>query len=269
MLVATIVGWGLELIGIAALILIVGFFVLRLINRKAGDSWWHLFRTKAGQAGDYAKTVDPAGQMRQAALDAAAELKTADEAMEMSERLKAKLQRQVDNDVAQVGRLRAKIKKLLDEGRPENDPEVIEKAKRVAELERAIAQNKSQIEDQNVLYKNTLKSANAAAKKAKAAIDEADRLRVDLGLGEQAVKLAAMFQKYDPTAVNAKMAKIDEYRQAAQDQKDGHTAKLKVMADRSAAFADEDEDDDESGVVTEDVSNVLASIRGTGTATVK
>ena len=36
---------------------------------------------------------------------------------------------------------------------------------------------------------------NDAAKKAKSAIDEAERLKVDLQLGEAGVKLASMFQK--------------------------------------------------------------------------
>lgn len=250
--IAFVIGW----VVLAGFLL---FIVFRLANRKAGESWWHLLRSKLGKTGDYAKNIDPAGQMRQAAQDAAGDLRQADAALEASEVQKTKLERQSKEAARQAGVLRVKVKQLLESGRPESDPEVIAKCVRIADLEKTVADNQSQVEELAKIYKNVLSSADKSAKSIRKAMEEAKRYEVDLKMGEQMVALNSMLQRYDPTAVNSKMARIDEYRQAAQDMKDGHAAKLKVMADRSASFVDEDDTDDE--VATDDVNNVLASIR--------
>lgn len=260
------IGTAMQMVGYVAIGIGVLFVIFRLVNRKAGESWWHLLRSKLGKSGDYAKNIDPAGQMRQAAQDAAADLKQADAALEANEALKLKLERQIQSDSQQAGRLRVKVKQLIEQGRPDSDPEVIAKAARIADLEKSVAQNQSQVEEQAKIYKNVLSSADKSAKSIRKAMEEAKRMEVDLKMGEQMVNLSSMLQRYDPTAVNSKMAKIDEYRQAAQDMKDGHAAKLKVMADRSASFVAEDDTDDD--VATDEVNSVLASIRSGGPAKV-
>jgi phage shock protein A len=256
MLLASLIWSGFELGFFLLLIVFAVWFMLRLVNRDAGQSWWHLFRTKAGQAGDYAASIDPAGQMKQAAKDAAEELKAADDAMEASDKLRTQLNRQISEDAMQANRLRTSIRKLLDDGVKEDDARVVEKARRVRDLEKAINQNSQQADDQEKIYSNTLKSANAAAIKIRKAMDDAERLKVDLKMGEQMVKLQGMLQKYDPTNVDNKLSNIDKYKKAAQDQVDSYHSKSKVMADRSAAFVDEVEETDGS-----DVADVLASIR--------
>lgn len=256
MLFASVFSTLLEVAGGLALLALLAFVVLRLLNRRAGAAVGHLARTKAGQVGDYAKSIDPAAQMRQAALDAADELKSADQALEGAERLRIGLERQIKEDTAQVNRLKASIKKLFSEGASDTDPKVIEKARRLKTLEASVAENIAQKDAQETIYKNTLQSANKAATKIQAAKAEAARLQTTLDLGAQTVKLQAMLSKYSPEAVNSKLSKIDEFRQEAQSQIDGHTAAMKVMADRSAAFADEEEEDDGA-----DLADVLGSLR--------
>lgn len=248
---------GLEILGAVAIILFVVFFSLRLINRRAGDSWWHLFRTKVGEVGDRARQIDPAKQMKQASLDAMDDLRSADEALIKSDQLRAKLRRQVDTDSAQLKRLQAQILQLLNSGTSESDPKIVDKAKRVRDLERAIAENTEQAEVQEKVYQNTIKSANAAAARIRNYAQEADRLQVQLDLGAETVKLQSMLQKYDPTRVNNTLNSVEKYRQASLDQLDKYSATSKVMADRSAALGDDVEEE------SEDVSDVIAKIRGT------
>lgn len=245
----TILGYGI--VAVIVLIAILAFF-----NVRAGRSWYHLFRTKAGQFGEYAEGVDPAGQMRQAAIDASAELANADKALMSCEAMQSKLKRQINGDTLAANRLRAQIKKKLESGTSETDPDIVSKAKQVAELEKAVIENTSQIELQNDIYRKTLNSANSAAKRINGAIQRADRLKIRLDIGAQMSNLTAMLSKYSPAAVNSKMASIDKFEEKANEQLDMHSASLKVMADRG--YVDEEETEFE---MTSEAADVLASIR--------
>src|SRR5688572_25791821 len=108
----------LSVIGVAALLVVVVGTVLYFVNRRSAGSWWHLARTKAGQAGDYAQGIDPAAQMRQAALDAADSLKEADSALIECDKLQASLRRQIDSEKRTAAKLEGQIAKALQDGTP-------------------------------------------------------------------------------------------------------------------------------------------------------
>ncbi len=248
----------LNVVGGLALLALVVFVLLRLFNKNAAGSWLHLGRTKAGQAGDYAKSIDPAGQMRQAALDAAAELKGADDALIQSDQLVTRLKRQVDNDKKIKVKLEGQIAKKINDGVSETDPTVVEKLKRVRDLTNSIAENESQIETQSKLYKGLLAKANGASEKIAGAMQRADQLKVRLDLGAQTANISAMLSKYNPAAVQSKLAKIDEYEQAAQGQLDGYASAAKVAADRNVV---EEDEDDVTPETDEELGNILAGIK--------
>jgi hypothetical protein len=239
----------LEFIGI------IGAFgaILFIINGRAGRALWHLIRTKTGQAGAYAEGMDPAGQMKQAAQDAASDLKGADDALKACDVMQEKLSRQIENERLTANRKRAQIKRKLDAGAADSDPEVISLARDVQRLEKSIEENVGQVQIQKEIYTKTLNSANSAAGKVKDAMARADRLKVKLDMGEQMVRLNGMLARYDPTAVDNKLANIDKFEEKALEQLDGHKATMRVMQDRG--YAHDDEAD------TTDVSDVLASIR--------
>lgn len=243
-----------------AFLVVLAVAVVVLLARRVFPTWFHLGRTKAQQADDYAATIDPAGQMRQSALDAAEELKQADNALEASDTLQRSLQRQIDEDTKTVSKVRGQIANLIrpksegGKGLSQNDPVVVEKLKRVRDTDNAIQTNQNQLNDQIKVYEATLKNANKAGAKIAATVAEADRLKVQLNLGEQTVKINAMLAKYNPTAVNSKLAAVDRYRQAAQTKLDGYAAKGRVAADRGVVNDDDDDD------VTPDTDPELASI---------
>ncbi len=256
------IGFVLELVAITALLLVVAFLALRFFNKNAAGSLWHLGRTKAGQAGDYAKTIDPAGQMRQAAIDAGEELKGADDALIESDKLKTRLTRQVESDTKTKNKIEGQIAKLLNDGVAESDSRIVEKLKRVRDLTNTIAENNIQIETQNGLYKTLLAKANGASQKIAAAMQRADQMKVRLDLGVQTQKITEMLSKYNPAAVRSKLAKIDEYEQAAQGQLDGYAAAAKVAADRAAVTGDDEDDDDNVTPETdEELGSLLAGIK--------
>ncbi len=249
----------LQIAGYLFIVAVIVIGVMVLINKATGRAWYHLFRTKVGQAGDYAEGIDPAGQMKQAALDAAAELKGADDALVECDKLRSKMLRQIKADELSVARLRGEIKrKLTVENLPDNHPVVVEKAKQVKTLEANIAENNSQITLQETVYKTTLANANSAAAKVQGAMARADRMKVRLDLGAQTVKLTSMLAKYDPTAVNSKMASIDKYEEKGNEALDGQQAQLKVMADRGMLEVPDPAAD------AAEVADVLADIRKNG-----
>ncbi len=255
------IGFVLEILAIVAILAVGGFFVLRLFSKNAAGSWMHLGRTKAGQVGDYAKGIDPAGQMRQAALDAAQELKGADEALIESDKLVTRLKRQVESDEKTKSKLESQIALKLQAGTSEVDPQVVEKLKRIRDLAASIAENKSQIETQSALYKGLLSKANGASEKIAGAMRRADQLKVRLDLGAQTEKITSMLSKYNPAAVSSKLAKLDEYEQMAQGKLDGYASAAKVAADRSIGDDVDDDGDDVTPETDAELGDLLAQIK--------
>lgn len=242
-------------------VLLVGGAVL--LARRYFPAWLHLARTKKAEADEYATTIDPAGQMRQAAKDAMAELKGADDAMVAADKLKAQLDEQIAEETKTVNRLRGQVATRIKpvsqggKGHPETHPVVLEKLKRIRDVEESIAATKTQSDGLAEEYQRLLLQANKSSLEIAATMKEADRLGVQLQLGEQMVKVREQMAKYNPNAVNSKMAEMDKYRQAAKDKLRGFQSQNKVAADRAAAHADDDEDDDD---VTPDTDPALASI---------
>ncbi len=230
-----------EIAGGLAVLAVLALVVMRVFNKDSAGKWWHLGRTKLGQAGDYASTIDPAGQMKQAAKDASAELANADTALIACETLQKSLGRQVENDKRTLAINEAKILKKLKSGVKDSDPEILELLRSVQSLKKAIEQNQEQITTQATIYKNTLQSANRAGLKIKETMQRADTLKVRLDLGEQSDRIASMLAKYNPANVNSTMAKIDQYEQVAQQKLDGFQSKAKVMADRGYTEVEEEE----------------------------
>jgi phage shock protein A len=257
---ASLVGWGFEVVGFVAIAAVGLYLLLRFLNKGAAGNAAHYAQTQVGKVGGWFAEQDPAAQMRQAAINAGAELHDADVALIEAERLSKGLARQITEDTRKRNNLETKTAQLLREGASETDPRIVDNARRIAELEKTIAENSAQIDSAQKAYAATLKNANSASRKIKGAMDEADRLKVDLALGEQAVKLTQMFQKYDPSKTNSNLAKIDQYRQEAQKAKDGNAATLKVMADRAEAFTD-DADDAEIDASSPEVEGVMARLR--------
>lgn len=257
----------LSVVGGIALLAVVAFLVLRLFNKEAAGNWLHLGRTKAGQAGDYAKTIDPAAQMKQAAKDAATELKGADDALIAAEGMRLKLTDQITSETATRNKLEGQVAKLIKptseggKGLSENDPVVVEKLKRIRDLDESIALTQDQVATLDADYKKNLKMANAASEKIAATMAEADRLQIQLGLGEQNEKVRSMLAKYSPTNVNNKLADIDKYREAAKDKLRGYAASQKVAADRNVD-SDLDDDDDVTPDTDPALGSVLARIKG-------
>lgn len=265
--VTGLAGYVLQAVAVLAVVAVLAFLVLRWLNRDAAGNWLHWGRTKAGQAGDYATTLDPAGQMRQAAKDAAAELGTADDALIAADKLKLQLEDQVATETATKTKLEGQVRKLLKpvgeggKGKTPNDPVVVEKLKRIADLDDSIASTRTQIGTLVANYEKNLKQANAASERIAGALAEADRLGVQLQLGEQNAKVQAMLAKYNPAAVNGKLAALDKYREAAKDKLRGYAAQQKVAADRNQDD-DLDDDDDVTPDTDERLGGVLARLQG-------
>jgi len=229
---------------------------LMVANKSLGLGLWHLLRTKLGLAGDRVKQIDPAAQMKQAALDGLVELKAADEALIQCRAMRAQLQRQEEADAAMANRLRTTVNGML--GKVEDgDPNLVDKVRRIKELEASATKCREQLKANETIYQATLKRANDSAKKMKSAIEDADRMKINLKLGEQMNKLQAMLNQYDPSAVNGSITKIDEYRQVAQNQMDRNDAVAQVMADRAAAMGVGDEAADD----TSDVADMIAQMK--------
>jgi phage shock protein A len=245
-----------EILGMMAGLLVLLFLVLTVLNKHAAGSWWFLARTRAGQVGDYAAGVDPAAQMRQAALDATRDLATADEALKACERLKIQLRRQVENDTVQLNRLVAQIAKRQQDGATDNDRELVEKAQRVKKLRADIAENQSQLQQQEAIYDNTKTTANYASERIAGAFQRASRLKVKLQMGEQGRKMLSLLKQYNPNAIDMAMSNIDRYEQAAQNQLDDYQAELNVAADRGHLRPPQEDG--------EDVADILAGIRSAG-----
>lgn len=232
----------LQVLGGLALLVAVGLGLLLILNRGAFSNVWFLGRTKAGQVGDFAKGIETAAQMRQAALDAGDELKGYDDAnIEVLAFIK-RLRRQVTGDKQTIGKLEGQVANKINSGAAETDPAVVEKLKRIRDLKKAVTENEGQIESQTKVYEDNVAKANAASAKIKAALQRADQLKVRLDLGAQAAKLNAMTSKYSPGNVNSKMAKIDELEQEAQKQLDTYDAQSQLARDRNVD-GDDDEDD--------------------------
>jgi len=231
----------------------VGIFIFK---SRFGRSWFHLGKTKVNQVGDYATTIDPAGQMQQAAQDAAKELESIDDAIEECDKLRMQLERKVKHDTAQVAQARVSLQKLLNEGIAQTDQRVIQKAKLIRRLDADIASDNQAILDQVALYKQLTHKADQQALKIQAAQQEAKQLKVKLQLGEKTQKLSEMMQRYSPTSVANKMTAIDAYRQQAQDQLDGYQAQGRTLARRADLFGEPEEE------VSEDISDVLATLPG-------
>lgn len=254
----------LTVFGYLFIITVVGVGAVYLL-RKVFPQWFHLARTKKTQADDYAATIDPAGQMRQAALDAAAELKGADEALTASDTLQRGLKRQIEADAATANKLRGQValqvrpKSEGGKGLSETDPLVVEKLKRIRDAEASVATNQGQLDDQIKVYERTLKQANKAGEKIAATIAEADRLKVSLQLGEKINAINAMIAKYNPAGVNSKLAEVDKYRQAAQQKLDGFAAQAKVAADRGQV--NDDDEDDVSPLTDPTLAGILDGIK--------
>lgn len=232
----------LSVFGGIALLVVLALVVLRVFNKNAVGAWWHLGRTKAGQAGDYATSIDPAGQMRQAALDGFEELKKTDKAAEANEKLKLKLEDQLKTERQSLGKLEGQVAQKLKSGVSESAPIVVEKLKRIQDLEVSIEANESQVAELTTEYERIMKQAKKAGTELAKAMAEADRLGVQLEVAGQIAAMRAMMTKYDPTAVNAKLTDIGKYREAAKDQLRGHVAAAKVARDRAPETDDEDDD---------------------------
>lgn len=259
-------GFLLQTVALVVFFVIAVFAVLRLMNRDAAGSWLHWGRTKAGEAGDYATTLDPAAQMKQAARDAAAELKGADNALIAAEGMRLKLTDQIDLEIKTKNNLEAQVARFIrptsegGKGLPENDPLVVEKLKRIRDLDESIALTQDQVKVLDDDYKKNLRLANTAGEKIALTLAEADRMQVQLDLGEQNAKVRAMLSKYNPTAVTSKLASIDKYREAAKDKLRGYAAQQKVAVDRNVGD-DMDDDDDVTPDTDPALGNVLDRIK--------
>ena len=149
--------------------------------------------------------------------------------------------------------------KKLKDGVSENDPTVVEKLKRVRDLTKSITENEGQIETQTKLYKGLLSKANGASERIAGALQRADQMKVRPDLGAQTANITAMLSKYNPAAVQPKLAKIDEYEQAAQGQLDGYASAAKVAADRNVGG--DEEDDDVTPETDEELGSLLNDIK--------
>jgi hypothetical protein len=236
---------------VLVILLIVGviFVVMRFLNKDAASSWWHLGRTKVGQAGDYAKTIDTAGQMEQSAKDALKEAGAADEALANVKTHTRTLARKVNEDKIAAGRLEGKIAKMVKpsdqggEGLSENDPAVVEKLKRLRDLKKAIATNETSIEGYKKQYETQMKKANTATKTAAGAIQRAKDLKVQLNLGAESEKLDQMLSKYGGNTESS-MQKVNDFEAEIQRQLDAQASRAEVRNDRNAGLNDDDDDDD-------------------------
>lgn len=206
--------------------------LLWVIQRGAFGSWFHWLRTKIGQTGDFAASQDPAGQMRQAAIDASAELGKADAALAKCKSIKKSLQRQVDNDIRQLRLVETDVQKSLERGVADDDPTLVVKLQQIRSFRESIEENNKQILQQDTLYRDTLDLANAASGRIQSALQRAERLKVKLDLGVARRDAIALLQRYSPGAINTAMASIDRYEQVAQSQLDEADAALEVAADR-------------------------------------
>lgn len=252
----TILSW----FGGLALLVVLVLVVLRVFNKNAVGAWWHLGRTKAGQAGDYATSIDPAGQMRQAAKDGFEELKKTDKAAEANEKLKLKLEDQLKEERKTLAKLEGQVATKLKEGVSESDPVIVEKLKRIQDLEVSISANEDQVEELTAQYELIMKDAKKAGTNLAAAMKEADRLGVQLEVAGQIAGMREMMAKYDPSAVNSKLSDIGKFREAARDKLRGHAAAAKVARDR-APDSDGDDDDNVTPETDAELGDVLARLK--------
>lgn len=196
------------------------------------SKWVHWWRTKVNQADERAKQLDPAGQMRQKVLDAAKDLGQVDHALAESKAYQAKLKRLIVADERTEAQARAQIKNLVENGANDDDPSVLSLLRTVQSVSRAIATNKAELSNAENQYKALLASANKTQAIVRDKLAAADRMGMQLKLGEQGERVRQMLSRYDPSAPESALAGIDEYEQAAQEKLDMYSARAEVATDR-------------------------------------
>lgn len=241
--------------GAFLLVVVVGglFVALRLLNRRSSNDVFHLGRTKAGKIGAFAKNIDPAEQMIQAAEDAEGELAQAYQALTACDALKSSLERQVAAGERMVKTLEVNLTKKLASA-SDTDPEVQSLAKRLRTARTELETNTAQLNAQRDLYESTSKSIKTVAARVEGYKQEAKRLDVQLKLSEQTAKIQSAVASINLGGANEAFNRIDQYREVAMSQIDQNNAKVRVATEHQAMTNPTVEE-------TDDVSDILDELR--------
>jgi len=231
-----------------------------LLKRSPLAGWLHLARTKVGQAGDCARTIDPAGQLMQAAKDAEAELGETDEALKKTDVLLKQLKRQLQSDKTAKARLEVLVKSAIDGGAADNDTGVVSKLTQIRTLSAGIAAHEASVADLELKYAKLLKKANAAGDKINATKAKAKMLGVQIQIAEQTDSVRKMLADAKVPGDGSVQARLDEFERAAQERLDGYASAEKVAADRGY-YAEEEAVAPESDPA---LAEILKNIQGSG-----
>jgi len=247
-----------EILGAVALLALAVIVAMRFVNKDAAASWWHLGRTKVGQAGDYAKGVDPVAQMKQAIKDTMAELEGANKALIACNAMQSRLARQIEADQLMLGRLEGQVAKHIQEGLAQDNPKVVEKLKRIRDLRSAIAENNKQLELNAATYNQTLAQVNNAQSRISSAEQRASQLGVQLQMKEELAKVRSMAASFNSAGVGAGLDKVKQYEEQTRQRLDELNAQDQVMVDRGLV----DDDEDLSPATDPELMKILDDIKG-------
>lgn len=250
-----LIGLVFEVFGALAIMLVVAFFIFRYLNKGAAQNLTHLARTKAGAAGDKLASIDPAAQMRQAAKDAEAEISSIDDSLVAAEVQRARLERQITSDQRQANKLQHEINSYLDEGRPDNDPEIVSRLSQIKMFENAVVENTAQMKNHEEMFKSLNTNANLISQRIANVYNEANNMQVQLDLGESNMKVLDFMKRYNPSAVNSIFSNINKYKDAGQAKLDEFAARAKVARERNQIQPMTPD------VSTEDTKNLLDRIK--------
>ncbi len=229
----------LIIIGVAAFVAIAAFAALNFGAFSKMKFW---ARSKAGKAGTYFEQDDPVAQMRQAAVDAGANINSAREALVKAEALKGSLERQVRSDTAEIATLTSRINKKLDSGTPKDSNEITQLAEALARAKKSLEMNQTQLADNVSFYNTTL----AATKKEAAKITQLDqramRFQVRLDLSTAQAGLAEMANRFKPASMNGALQTASKFEEIAERKIEENSARLRVNAEFADPATKEEEE---------------------------
>jgi phage shock protein A len=225
--------------------LIVGGVVVLILAVLGGkplfDRLFNAGRAQAGKLGRAAEAADPLALINQAVDDGVNSIQHAKEGLENCQTLVMSVQRQVDSGEKEKSRLEARIQAAMDSGDPNHTAN--DNALALAECEKHLEENKSQLEKHKATYQAFAKQVEMGQKRVVEARHKAADLGVQLEQSKREAEMATFAANFnfDPNAINSGTARAEEL---IQQQIDKNRAKGQVAADMSKQASAELADDE-------------------------
>jgi phage shock protein A len=148
--------WGI--LGIVVAVLVIGY----LLSPRSVKEAIGLARSQVDKGGRWLGKQAPGDRLMTSLTDARESLKKYNNTLTLCNRTKLQLQKQIKDDAATKGKLEARIKKAWDEGKTDDDPEIKAWGVQLAQTDKNLTANQTQLEQATTMYTNTLKEISKA-----------------------------------------------------------------------------------------------------------